>query len=359
MSTSIIDQALLARLSPLSGLGAESLVQAAAIAHAESFARSTQQPLAFSWEHKVVYLLRGELKLDYPDGSMKVCVGGYGETLAPLNGNVLVPVSARAITDVELLWFDETDLDILITWDQLVPPLYRPPQTDGQREADWRQLSGIFDARKLAHGSFANLPAAHIESLLASFQRQPVLAEEVIVRQGEPGDFYYLIERGRAQVTREIAGARLELAELEAGDAFGEEALLAGTARNATVTMRTAGELLRLDSADFVRLLREPLLQYITADEALPLVASGSVWLDVRFPAEFRQDGLPGAINIPLNELRDALPNLSHERDYIVYCQTGRRSSAAAFLLSQRGFAAHLLAGGLKAAVSAMEKVST
>jgi rhodanese-related sulfurtransferase len=253
----------------------------------------------------------------------------------------------RAITDAELLCFDENALDILVTWDQLVP---RTQPTAGS--ADWRTMTGIFDVRKLASGAFASLPAAHIESLLASFERRVVRAGEIIVRQDEPGDCYYVIERGRALVTREVAGACMELAELKAGDAFGEEALVAETSRNATVTMKTDGELLRLEGTSFVRLLREPLLQRIDAREARRRIAAGACWLDVRFPAEYRQDGLPGALNIPLNELRDALPGLNRENEYIVYCQTGRRSSAAAFLLSQRGLRASLLQGGLKSMIA-------
>ncbi|HEY1181142.1 MAG TPA: rhodanese-like domain-containing protein [Rhodocyclaceae bacterium] len=40
---------------------------------------------------------------------------------------------------------------------------------------------------------------------------------------------------------------------------------------------------------------------------------------------------------------------MDKRREYIVYCQTGRRSAAAAFLLSQRGFKVALLDGGLRA----------
>jgi rhodanese-related sulfurtransferase len=76
-------------------------------------------------------------------------------------------------------------------------------------------------------------------------------------------------------------------------------------------------------------------------------VAAGAVWLDVRFSAEYndRKDGR--AINIPLNEIRNAFGSLDREKEYIVYCQSGRRSSAAAFLLSQRGYG-FLLEGGFK-----------
>lgn len=355
MSVSVSPE-LLRNLMPISLLGQESRQQAASLARLETYPRGTR-PVDFSWPHKVVYLLKGEIKLDYPDGGMKVMVGGCGEAVSPLGRVGADPIGARAITDVELLWFDENALDILVTWDQLVPPASAAAREEHEAIADWRALPGIFDARKLAVGTFANLPAAHIESLLACFRRQAVKAEEVIVRQNELGDYYYVIERGRARVTREVAGATIELAELDAGDAFGEEALIMEAGRNATVTMQTDGALLRLDRADFIRLLREPLLQRIDAGEARHRVAAGAVWLDVRFPAEYRQDGLPGALNIPLNELRDAIPNLKRDMEYIVYCQSGRRSSAAAFLLSQRGLRASLLEDGLKS-VNAVERVA-
>lgn len=339
---------MLVPLSPLARLGTESLRQAGSLAKLEAF-KQGKHALDFDWAHKAVYLLSGELKLVFTDGRIKVFVGGCDEALSPLTGSGLRPLSAMAITDVHLLWFDENALDILLTWDQVAPALSSGQHAPEVSQANWRSMSGFFDARQLTRGTFASLPPAHIESLLNCFRRQPVKAGEVVVRQKEPGNFYYVIERGRAQVTREVSGARIELAELDSGDAFGEEALIAGTQRNATVTMKTDGELLCLDGTDFARLLRTPLLRSIDADRARALITGGGwLWLDVRFPAEFKFDGLPGAINIPLNELRDALPTLRKDREYIVYCQSGRRSSAAAFLLSQRGFHATLLEGGLR-----------
>lgn len=349
MTAVAVTPELLARLSPLDGLGTEGLRQAAELARQEFMPRGLRSS-TFPWGQKIAYLLKGELMLGYANGPMKVVVAGSGEALAPLGHGGNDPDRVRAITDAELLCFDENALDILVTWDQLVPP----PRSS-EDAADWRTLPGIFDARKLTRGTFASLPAAHIETLLDSFWRQPVKAGQVIVRQNDPGDRYYVIERGRALVTREVGGATIGLAELKAGDAFGEEALVAETSRNATVTMKTDGELLCIDGVDFVKLLREPLLQSIGGSEARRRAVAGALWLDVRFPAEYRQDGLPGAINIPLNELRDALPGLSRDHEYIVYCQTGRRSSAAAFLLSQRGLRACLLEGGLKS-MFAMER---
>lgn len=353
MSALAVIPELLQRFSPLRELGAESLEKLIERAHCMHFPRGVQ-PLEFDWPNRVVYLLKGQIKLGNPEGGTRVLVGGGGDALAPLGKPGRAPINVRAITDVDLLWFDENELDVLVTWDQMVPGAGQQPGSQVD-PSDWHIRSGIFDVRKLSFDIFANLPPANIESLFASFQRQSVRAGEVVVRQNERGDHYYVIERGRATVEREVAGAIIELAQLQAGDAFGEEALVAETTRNATVTMKTDGELLRLDGADFVRLLREPLLQRIDANDALCRVGAGAVWVDVRFPAEYRQDGLPGAINIPLNELREALPNLAKDRDYIVYCQTGRRSSAAAFLMSQRGLHAYLLEGGMKSMIG-MEK---
>ena len=97
-------------------------------------------------------------------------------------------------------------------------------------------------------------------------------------------------------------------------------------------------------------MLGEPLLQRVATRKARRRVARGAVWLDVRYPSEYRYDRLPGAINVPLNEIRNSFAVLDPSREYIVYCQSGRRSSAAAFLFAQRGFKVSLLEGGLWAA---------
>ncbi|NOT66665.1 MAG: hypothetical protein HOP06_11725 [Methylotenera sp.] len=55
------------------------------------------------------------------------------------------------------------------------------------------------------------------------------------------------------------------------------------------------------------------------------------------------------AINLPLDEIRKHARNLDPNKTYISYCQTGRRSSAAAFILVQSGFKAVVLKGGTRA----------
>ena len=144
-----------------------------------------------------------------------------------------------------------------------------------------------------------------------------------------------------------VGGVSMTLAELKSGDTFGEEALVSAARRNATVTMKTDGSLLRLSKQEFDVLLREPLLHAINMEQSKHKVLNGAQWIDVRYMSEYQYDKLPGAVNIPLSEIRNAFGALDMDTEYVVYCQSGRRSSAAAFLLAQRGYHVYLLEGGL------------
>jgi rhodanese-related sulfurtransferase len=342
-----IDLAVLRRLQPLAAIGVDRLHALAPMCLRDIFQRGSNPMNERDWHGRVVYLAKGEMKVDSSSGSSEVLVGGSGRALWPVRRDGRVPLAMKAITDIQLLSLDEDSVDILVTWDQLAT--VSPAENAETQAPDWSQMSGMFAIHNLTQGAFSALPPANIPPLLQRFERTGVKRGDIIIKQGDDGDYFYLIERGRCKVNRLVAGVPVELAELIEGDAFGEEALVADTQRNATVSMKTDGVLLRLAKADFVTLLREPLMHRVSATDAMTRTHRGSVWIDVRFPAEFQQDGLPGAINIPLNDIRLAATTLDPANEYIVYCQTGRRSSAAAFLLSQRGLRASLLDGGLKA----------
>lgn len=346
---------LLARLQPLSSLGSKGLHELLPLCRIHAFSRTTDPFQANGWSGHVVYLVQGQLLVRMPDGSSRVLVGGYDLGAAPVVCGGMAPLSGKAITDIELLSLEEDPLDILVTWNQLSAP----NESENSRPdlTDWRMMSGMFAASNLTVGAFASLPPANIQALLAKFTRVAAKRGETIIKQGDPGDYYYLIESGRCKVSRIVGGSSMQLAELKEGDAFGEEALVVDTVRNATVAMNTNGMLLRLSKKDFEQLLRAPLLQKVSGEEAARRVAAGATWIDVRFPAEYQSDGYPGAINIPLNDIRQASASLDPAKEYIVYCQTGRRSSAAAFLLSQRGLTAALLDGGMRACAGVMESV--
>jgi rhodanese-related sulfurtransferase len=171
----------------------------------------------------------------------------------------------------------------------------------------------------------------------------------VVIKQGEEGDYFYIIVQGKCAVTRETPMSRdgIKLAELGVGDTFGEEALIAEAKRNATVTMVTDGVLMRLNKQDFRELMNEPLLQWVNPEQARDIIKRGGRWLDVRLPSEFQNLAVDGAMNVPLYLIRLKLSALDRKTPYVVYCDTGRRSSAAAYILVERGFDAYVLQGGV------------
>jgi len=75
---------------------------------------------------------------------------------------------------------------------------------------------------------------------------------------------------------------------------------------------------------------------------------AGSLIVDVRQPAEFESGHVPGAINIPLTELRALLGELPRDREVLLYCVVGQRSYYATRVLLQNGIAVRNLPGGLQ-----------
>ncbi|MBX6380865.1 MAG: rhodanese-like domain-containing protein [Thermoflavifilum aggregans] len=69
------------------------------------------------------------------------------------------------------------------------------------------------------------------------------------------------------------------------------------------------------------------------------LVQQGAVILDVRTPQEFKSGHIPGAINIPVQQLQQQLHRLKKDKVIITCCASGARSAMARSILKQAGFA--------------------
>lgn len=322
-----------ASLSPLSDRG---LREVARLGRTLAFPQGTDLCTQPELADRTFYLLQGEMRVVSSMGGAEVLVGGT-PSCAPLTQGRDLHV-AHAITGVAVLCIDTDLLDVTMIWDQLNANPAMP---------DPHPAPGVV-AEHLRRGALSALSPDRIALLLARFEAREVRRGEVILREGEPGDSYYVVDAGRCTVTRQFGSAVTELAELRPGDGFGEEALLLDAPRNATVTMKSDGRLYRLSKSDFDALLRAPLLRQLSPAEALKRQTS-ALWIDVRFPVEFNRNKLPWAINIPLSEIRHIFSVLDRSGEVVVYCQNGRRSAAAAFLLAQTGFKAFVLEGGLDA----------
>jgi CRP-like cAMP-binding protein len=293
------------------------------------------------------YLLYGELLLLGEDNDKKTIRGGTSPTRFPLEHHRPRRYTAIADSDCHFFRVDNDMLDILLTWDQNAGMMVADLEAeDGAANED---DSSDWMTMMLRSEIFHRIPPSNIQAVFMRMKPLPVSEGEVVIKQGDDGDYYYFIQKGRCVVTHSTkSGKEIKLAELEAGTGFGEEALISDNKRNANVTMLTDGTLMRMAKQDFVELLKAPVLKNLDYARAKEMVAKGAVWLDVRLESEHKNVAIPASMNIPLYLLRIKSRNLDHNIKYIVYCDTGRRSSSAAYLLSERGYDAYFLEGGLR-----------
>jgi CRP-like cAMP-binding protein len=343
-----IDVAFLRKFSPFEGMKKDNLDALARKVVVNKLAANRVLFKEGDREKRSFWLVSGLLELREGDRTVAMIRAGTPEARSALTPQLPRKFSARAVDPIEYLAIDSELLDMMITWDQTGTYEVAELQAHiggGHGGDDW--MTTLLQTQ-----AFQRIPPANIQAIFMRMQRISCRAGETIIQQGAEGDFFYAIVSGKCLVTRETPMNRsgLKLAELGVGDTFGEEALISEAKRNATITMMTDGVLMRLNKADFRSLMNEPLVQWINYPQAKEMVAKGAKWLDVRLPSEYQNLAIEGASNIPLYFIRLKISTLNQQTRYIAYCDTGRRSSAAAFILMERGFDAYVLRGGLDSA---------
>jgi CRP-like cAMP-binding protein len=341
--------ALLKSFSPLDSMRPENL---ATLARRTRRLQAPKGRLLFTEgddEKHTYYLLSGTVDLMSEGEIIGTVRSGTPKAKNPLAHALPRPYSAVVTSDrIEYLHIDSEFLDVVVTWDQTGS--YKVSELRGLDEAtappadDW--MTALLQSK-----AFHRIPPANLQAVFMRLQRVDYRAGEVVIRQGGEGDCLYIIVKGNCIVTRETPLNKdgIKLAELRMGDTFGEESLISDTKRNATVTMASDGCLMRLSKDDFCKLLHEPLLEFVDLETAKEVIAGGGQWIDVRLPSEFEHYRADGALNIPLYSLRMKMGGLDRNKHYVVCCDTGRRSSACAYILSERGYTASVLKGGLSA----------
>jgi CRP-like cAMP-binding protein len=194
---------------------------------------------------------------------------------------------------------------------------------------------------------FEFIPPANIQSLFGKFEEVKYAQGEAIIREGDTGDYFYVLQSGTAKVERASGASSIRLAELKVGDNFGQDALVSNNPRNATVTMLTSGVLMRLSKPDFESLLMKPVIETISLQEAQEMIKAGepkTYLLDVRNPKELESGKLDNSLNVPLLMIRKNLAKLKQDAIYVTCCDNGKRSTLASYILNENGFTAYVLA---------------
>ncbi len=338
-----ISTELLKNFSPLNGLKRDNL---AALARKVQLRELSPGQILFKegdTEKRTFYIASGVLELLDQGKVVETIKGGTDPARNPVAPVFPRRVSGRARDRVKFISIDSDLLDVMLTWDQT--GTYEVSELQGKTDGggdDWMTML-------LQTKAFHKIPPANIQAIFMRMQQINYKSGDVILKQGAEGDYFYVLTRGQAVVTREtpLSKEGIRLAELQVGDTFGEEALISDAKRNATVTMSTDGSVMRLGKDDFKKLLNEPMLDWVTVEQAEQLIQNGGQWLDVRLPSEFENHHKDGAINIPLYFIRLKISTLDPDLKYVVCCDTGRRSSAGAYILNERGYHAYVLRDGI------------
>jgi len=298
------------------------------------------------YDNAHIYLLSGSVAIDSGHGPAEIVAADAVAARFPLAHHQPRLETVTAVEDCQIVRFDSDALDSILAWDQAAHyiTLDIAGQRDLDEDADWMLTL-------LRSNLFYKVPPMNIRQILQCFRPLFVHSGEVVIRQGEMGDCCYVIKEGTVTVYRagDEKGKSEWVAELGPGRCFGEDALVNDVPRNATLVMRENGVLMKLEKQDFYLLLKPPQVRSLSLAETEHELAAGATLIDVRSQDEFERAHANEALNMPLTILKLKSRLLDRNLHYITYCNSGRRSSAAAYLLAEDGYRVTVLRNGFEA----------
>ena len=342
-SSNQIDRKILKTLEPLNKLNPILLDELAAKSIIEEVPAGRIICRHGDSDSRQIYLLAGQIEVATAGETKTKVIKSKSALKTAIAEGSPRTVTLKAKTNSTLLYIDADLLDLLMSDElELTASSYEVNEIDSDDSDDWMLTF-------LQSPAFLQLPTENIQKLLTHMEEIPVKKDQIVIKQGGKDDNYYIIKSGTCNVHRKPyeSAANVLLAVLPTGSGFGEEALISNGTRNATITMREDGTLMRLKKKDFLSLLINPLITYFENSEIQNKLNEGCVVIDVRPEQQSKQNPLKDAVNIPLSMLRIEFDNLNAEREYLLLCNDGSQSAAAAFLMIQNGLKCIVLKGGI------------
>lgn len=271
----------------------------------------------------------------------KIFVMGSGEGLgemALLTGSVRAN-SVHTVTNVALYELSKADFEETVLHEAAFKGMLLDKVNSYKQYARIKSLQ-----------PFELFPADKMYALMERLVEKKYPPGENIIVQGEKGDFYYIVKSGRVAVLKKKKGEDTpkQVAVLGDGEAFGEEALIREDPRNATCQALEETTVFVLDKKDFNRIVKASFLENIFPEDInVDTYLDEYIVIDARIPAEYEEEHIYGAVNIPVEILREQCAAFDGSKQYITYCLNDSRGMVAAFLLKNRGFNARCLRGGV------------
>ena len=310
----------------------------------------------------LIYLIEGSITLQSDELKVETIISGTESSRFALAHQIPRKIDAFTNTAVRFLRLNTNSIQSLpnessnnsskedtsfIVFDET------EPETEDKNDDDW--ITTL-----LKSPIFRALPPANLQKMIMDLDQVSFGKGESIVKQGDLGDSFYIIIKGKCQVSRKPSknAKDINLAELKTQDTFGEDSLLTGELRNVNITALTDTKLLKLSKDKFISLIKDSTLKFIPHSKIEDELKNGAIFLDVRPPDEYKKFHLPNSKNTPFFSLRMHLKTFEKKSSIIVICADGKTSAAAAFLLLRSKFKALIVEGGIKQAAQHIKAAS-
>ncbi|MBI5739805.1 MAG: cyclic nucleotide-binding domain-containing protein [Nitrospirae bacterium] len=265
------------------------------------------------------------------------CGEGFGEMALLTCSHRYSTVIAK--TDVTLYKLYKKDFDEIVRWDSAISCMMG---SKAHASSEYNKIKTL--------QPFALLDPEKMFALSDKFVEKNYAFGSDIIKEGEVGDAYYVIKSGKvAVIKKENREQPEQVAVLSEGEGFGEEALISGKRRSATCRAMEETVVLSLSKADFEKLMKASFLEIVYPEDITPEDMKDIVFIDTRFPKQFEEEHIEGAVNMPLEYLRTRYTELDPAKKYYTYCGMEAWGMPAAFILKSLGLDASGIRGGLSA----------
>ncbi len=285
---------------------------------------------------ELVYLLKGEVSLEVDKLKMEVIKAGTESARFALAHQIPRKVNGVAKGTVQFLRLNS----IYITTPDPSVLKKQDSSAAGKENNKGDEQSRI--STLLMIPFLRGLPPGQLDKINEHLEEVQYQAGDIIVKQGDAGEYFYLIKSGECVLSHKDSSPEqnLTVSKLKMWDSFGAEALICETVRNHTATALTNLSLFRINKQQFLPLIKEPLVKTLNDKQREELLVNDGILVDVRSADDFEVSPVSSAINVPLLGLRNYLKKLDSNRPVVVTSHRQSLSEAATFLLLCHKFSA-------------------
>lgn len=296
-----------------------------------------------------IYLLKGDVSLEGGEFMLETIRAGTDAAKYALAHQFPRKVSARVLSTVSYISLGLNAFeagDINYNEQEHVYQVKSDEDSEADASVDWL-------AALLQSPLFRRLPAVNLQQVLMSLEEVSFSEGKVIFRQGDAGDYFFLIRKGCCSLSRKAPGQAKDVhfQNLSEGETFGEQAILTGEQRNMTATAATDIQVSRIDADRFIKYIKQAVIQYVDfndLDQERAHVPAPLV-LDVRLAEEYSKNHIQDSRNVPFFSFDMHIKELKKELGkIIIVCADGSTSDAAAFELIKLGINAYVLSRGMQ-----------